>query len=268
MKIIRPEDLYFRNYILRVENAFRQYWIKKDLFSCIGKPKIKDMFLYLDGMKAEYTMKTGEKIFADDGSLIYIPFGSEYSTRFYDIKSESSNSVAIRFLFEDEDGEPFIMSDKVEVFDSLECSSIIKSVVIAGESVPVCYGELKAGVYSLMSMVGKGNRFGEGGAFSVIEKGVSYMDENFERNFSIKEVADLCNVSEVYFRSLFKEYSGYSPTEYRIRKRIEKAKNYLAYSRLNINEIAMALGYTDTSYFIKQFRSRVGISPNEYRNYH
>jgi len=58
---------------------------------------------------------------------------------------------------------------------------------------------------------------------------------------------------------------GVSPSEYRIQKRVEKAKMLLEYSEDSIESIGQALGYADTSYFIKQFKAEVGLTPYAYK---
>ena len=101
--------------------------------------------------------------------------------------------------------------------------------------------------------------------FSVIEKGISYLENDISGNLPISEIAAMCNVSEIYFRRLFKEYSGLSPVEFRIKSRLRKAKEFLKYDNLTIAEISERVGFPDTAYFAKLFKSRVGISPTEYR---
>ncbi len=266
MKVIGWEDVYNCNYTLNEINSFRQHWDITNTFSCIGRPKIMQMFLYLDGLDADYTLKNGEKIYAKDGALIYIPIGIEYVVRFYGKRKTTPNSVAIRFFINDMDGIQFNLSDRIEVFNSVECSQLIKKINNAGEAVPVCYGELKAGMYELVSLLSKHKKNKKFDKFSVIEKGISYIDCNFEKDFNIKDIADMCNVSEIYFRKLFKKYSGYSPVEYKARKKIERAKSYLIYGNLNVSEIAQYLGYTDTSYFCKQFKMYTGTTPMDYKN--
>ena len=73
-------------------------------------------------------------------------------------------------------------------------------------------------------------------------------------------------MSEVYFRKLFKEYSGMSPAEYRTLARLCRAKVYLRENRLSLAEISDLPGFGDVSYFIKLFREANGITPREYRN--
>ena len=81
----------------------------------------------------------------------------------------------------------------------------------------------------------------------------------------ISELAKSCNISEVYFRKLFKKEMGVSPVEYRNRLRLERAKQYLEYGDISVQEISDELGYSTVSHFIKIFREEFGVPPLEYR---
>ena len=103
------------------------------------------------------------------------------------------------------------------------------------------------------------------GADAVYIGGEMYSLRARAKNFSMEDIAQMCNISSVYFRRMFKEFMGVSPSQYRIQKRIEKAKMLLEYGEHSIESIAQDLGYIDTSYFIKQFKEKVGLTPHEYR---
>lgn len=266
MNTIKLSDLYNYNYNINVLNSLRQYWDIRDSFSCIGKPKDKNMFLYIDNLEAEYTLKDGSKIHAADGDLVYIPIGSEYHTRFYNKKNQNANTVGINFFVYDENRCSFNFSNSIKVFKSTDCSKLINKATDASELTPPCYSEMKAAVYDIITMLSKKQKRKSLKKFYIIEKGILYLEENPSQEMSIKQIAEMCNVSEIYFRRLFKEYSGLSPIEFRIKRKIEKAKNYLEYDNLNISEIADLLGFTDTAYFCKIFRIHTGITPLKYKN--
>ena len=101
--------------------------------------------------------------------------------------------------------------------------------------------------------------------FYIIEKGIEYLENEDEETKSISEIAEMCNVSEVYFRRLFKEYSGFSPVQYRTNAKIFRAKNYLKQNELSVSEISDRLGFGDVSYFIKIFKEQTSLTPKEYR---
>ena len=265
MKIIGLNSLYNRNYTVNILSVLKQNWDIISVFDCIGKPKEKNTFLYLDGIDGEYTLKNGEKLYAYDGDLVFTPLESEYSLKFFNRKSKDSHTIGIKFLMFEEEGKPFVFSDKIVIFKSSDLSKYIKKIFDAGNIFPPCFGEMKAGIYDLLSTLGKKQKVKLLKKFYSIEKGIDYLEKDFGSEISVAEIAKICNISEVYFRKLFKEYSGMSPGEYRITMKIEKAKKYLEYDNLNVNEISSLLGYSDVSYFCKQFKSRTGLTPLEYR---
>ena len=72
-------------------------------------------------------------------------------------------------------------------------------------------------------------------------------------------------MSKSNFFSLFKNTFGITPNEYVIRGKIEKAKQIIqTSSQKSITQIAYELGYSDSSYFSKQFKSHTGYTPREF----
>lgn len=85
------------------------------------------------------------------------------------------------------------------------------------------------------------------------------------QNWTIKKMAEMINVSESRFYSLYKKTFGISPTCDLIQAKIDNAKNRLLYEDISIEEIAYSLCYNNASHFTRQFKQIVGISPSEYR---
>lgn len=262
MKVIAPDGLYHCNYSIDVVNSRKKYWDVKNTYSCIGNPKEKNILLYLDGVEAEYTLPDGKKIHAKSGDLIYTPMGSEYSVRIYGKARADSNTVGTNFFLFDETGEPFLLSRSILVFEGVDCGTLVKKINDASEALSrPCFSEMKAGFYDILTLLSRKQKRKDRKKFQVIERGIAYMEEDLSQECSIGEVARSCNVSEIYFRRLFKEYSGLSPMEYRLKRRIERAKNYLAYEDISVAEIAERLGFVDAAYFCKQFKAYTGVTP-------
>ena len=74
-----------------------------------------------------------------------------------------------------------------------------------------------------------------------------------------------CGLSECYFITLFKQYTGLAPHQYRLRELINKACVLLQDTTMTIQEISYALGVDDPLYFSRLFRAQQGISPRNYR---
>ena len=86
-----------------------------------------------------------------------------------------------------------------------------------------------------------------------------------EERFSVADLAQKAGISPSRFHALYKNIFGTSPCNDLICARIRQAKNSLIAGTDRIETIAEALGYENTTHFIRQFKSRVGESPSSYR---
>lgn len=98
-----------------------------------------------------------------------------------------------------------------------------------------------------------------------ITKATRYIMEHLSEAITIKELASEACLSPEHFIRLFKDTTGNTPIQYITRKRIEKCQHLLFTTNMSIKNIAFALGYTDSSYFVHVFRRTLGITPQEYR---
>lgn len=267
MNIIPINELYCRNYSLNVINALRQDWKAKNSFSCIGSPKRVNILLYLNNIKAEYITPGSKKLYAESGDIVYAPIGCEYKVRFFD-GNEDAYTIGINFFSSDNQSVPFIFSRDILVFKNPKNSNykiLFSKTDIASEAAISCPGKMKAGMYDIVSALSELSRIRKQSKFDIIMKGIAYLENVSDAELNLKEVANLCNVSTSYFRRLFKEYANVSPKEYVINNKIEKAKLYIEYENFTVSEIAERLNFTDSSYFSKQFKRKVGMSPSEYK---
>lgn len=93
----------------------------------------------------------------------------------------------------------------------------------------------------------------------------TYIHENFEKSWTVKEMADILNLSTNRFTVLYGKFFSASPKEELIIKRIDEAKKLLLYTKSNIEEIAIACGFTNLYYFSFAFQKRTGFSPVSFR---
>ncbi|WP_443029689.1 helix-turn-helix domain-containing protein [Sporolactobacillus sp. KGMB 08714] len=61
---------------------------------------------------------------------------------------------------------------------------------------------------------------------------------------------------------------GQTPGQIHREIKLEKAKELITSTNLSVNEIGERLGYTSSSYFMKQFRSKYEKTPLKYRKQH
>ncbi len=98
-----------------------------------------------------------------------------------------------------------------------------------------------------------------------ISKTISFMKENINGTFQIKEFAATANYSVTRFSQLFKARTGYAPIQYFLHLKIQSACQYLSFSKMNVKEIAQILGFNDPYYFSRIFKSITETSPLAYR---
>ncbi len=94
---------------------------------------------------------------------------------------------------------------------------------------------------------------------------ISFLSRHLEKTLTLEAIAAAVNLSPSHFSFVFKQKTGFSPIDYFNHLKIQKACQYLLFTRLRINEIAAALGIDDPSYFSRLFTKVMGISPKLYR---
>ena len=98
-----------------------------------------------------------------------------------------------------------------------------------------------------------------------IDKATIYFSEHYNENISIDEYAESNHVSVSWFIRNFKHYTGFTPMQYILSKRIYNAEILLQDPSHNVTEIANMIGYDNPLYFSRIFKKVKGISPSEYR---
>ena len=255
------------NYSITVIDALKQHWKDYNSFSCIGKPKATNLFLYIDGFRAEYETKDGRKFSAGDGDVVYTPIGSEYKVKFINTKS-GAYTIGVNFMLHEHDGKDFILNHGISVYSDLGSGFefLFSKINDSGMQTLPNQNRMKAAFYDILADLGDHYRGRAFGKYNIIADGIIYLQNTGSaRQKSIAEIARMCNVSESYFRRLFKEYAGTSPNKYLLESRIKKAKSYLRYDDISIADIAELLGFSDSAYFIKRFHEATGMTPHQYK---
>ena len=98
-----------------------------------------------------------------------------------------------------------------------------------------------------------------------LKPALEYIEHNYGQHISLETLAKLTGFSPKYFCRYFRTIVHRSPIDYLNYYRIECAAHFLANSDMNVAEVAMHCGFSDSSAFIKQFRKYKGTTPKQYK---
>lgn len=101
-----------------------------------------------------------------------------------------------------------------------------------------------------------------------IKEAINYIEQNFQNNITIEDIAAVCGINRSYFGKIFRNSVGRSPQEFLMSYRMVKATELLKLTSLSIAEIGSAVGYENQLHFSRAFKTVYGISPREWRNRH
>lgn len=93
-----------------------------------------------------------------------------------------------------------------------------------------------------------------------------YIIDNFNKNITLKEVADKVFLSQNYLSELFKKETGEGFYDFLSRYRVNIAKDLLTKTNLKVYEVAENVGYSDSITFGRAFKKITGETPNSFRN--
>jgi len=96
---------------------------------------------------------------------------------------------------------------------------------------------------------------------------IEFIEDNYSNSISLEDMASAACSSKFHFCRNFKKITGYSPYEYLVKFRINKAKSLLEITDISIEEIAGIVGFESTSNFIQTFKRLEDLTPLKYRNY-
>jgi len=113
------------------------------------------------------------------------------------------------------------------------------------------------------------NDFGESTSLSTMDPRlkivVSHLGDNLHQEPDIDSLARLVNLSSSRLRHLFKDQTGLSFANYVRMLRMQKAKEMLESTLLNVKEVMFTVGVKDESHFVRNFKQMYGLPPARYR---
>jgi AraC-like DNA-binding protein len=95
-----------------------------------------------------------------------------------------------------------------------------------------------------------------------INKMIRYIAAHYSEKITLKKMAEMLGLNCHYLGTLFKSEIGYTFNQYLIRTRIKHAENMLKNGEFTVQEAADIVGFSDSFYFYKKFKSVMGFPPS------
>lgn len=114
---------------------------------------------------------------------------------------------------------------------------------------------------STSAQISKGNSLHD----FYIKEAFSFIEQNFQNDISVEDIAASCGLNRSYFGKIFHENMGKTPQEFLISYRMTKAAELLKLTGLSIADIGNAVGYPNQLHFSRAFKNVYNISPRQWR---
>lgn len=216
--------------------------------------------IHLAGEK-EYVFENGKKFVVKANDIIYMPKTSTYSVSVI----TPGDCYAINFdIYNDKTFEPFVLSVKnpVKIEEHFHTAAKIWQTKNTAYTT-----KCKAELYNVLYLMQK-EYFSEyipKSKFEIIKPAVEYIHQNYTKELlSVERLSQMCNVTTVYFRKIFKSFYGTSPINYINNLKISRAKELLESKMYSLTDIACLSGYSDMSHFSREFKKATGTPPSKY----
>lgn len=180
-------------------------------------------------------------------SIYWIHFSGIYASTFYERFSQNKeNAVAIAY----DESKLIVLKEIITVLEN----------ELTEERIEILHFKL----INFLSSISYSNVL-ENLVTDNISLSISFMKTNLNQTMTIEKLANQACYSVSRYSELFKKKTGYSPIQFFIRLKIQKACEYLNFTNLSIKEICKEVGFEDPYYFSRMFKKQIGLSPMQYK---
>lgn len=99
----------------------------------------------------------------------------------------------------------------------------------------------------------------------LVKEAKDTFDVGYKNPINIAHISKQLGVSTNHLIKLFKEHYGFTPSQYIVKIRVDKAAELLNQKDISIIDIAYMTGFMSLSNFYKCFKQQIGYTPNDYR---
>ena len=204
---------------------------------------------------------------ADSDTVLFIAKGTKYSMSV----EKSGECIVVEFDITEEQLLREFPEGAICEYMSTGDKSILKLakslLQFYGLRGPAYNSKCLSELYSLITQISTIHAYNHSlaGKYGLIHASVKYIEANFDKqDLYTPMLADMSDMGETYYRSIFLAVFNMPPAKYIQLYRVEKAKELLLNSSHSIEEIAVAVGFANASYFCKVFKNLTGTTPSEF----
>lgn len=152
-----------------------------------------------------------------------------------------------------------------ELKPEIDQEEVNKIIIQSGYNQIVASGnaaDLKKFTLEFSTYLNRLRQYALGGVLTEIEKEIT---EHYMDNLSLKSLSEKYYMNSAYLGQIFKKQYGISFKDYLNSYRIDRAAELLIRSDVMIYEVAIAVGFNSTDYFINKFVELKGSTPLRYK---
>ncbi|MGN1094450.1 MAG: helix-turn-helix transcriptional regulator [Candidatus Neoclostridium sp.] len=209
----------------------------------------------------------GCRIDFSSSTVVFLPKEKTEQIDYTTVVTEAGNGICVFFDSRlSLPSEPQILKN----IDSDIENAFLKVLYVFQRSDRYEYPDLMEAFYSLLAKLNRAipsrarriddNRFSPALSHMRAHGSDEYID--------LKHLAQICGMSEKYFRDAFKKTFEVSPLHYFHQQKVNNIRALISDLSLSIADVSHLSGFSDPNYFSRFFKKHFGISPTEYRNYY
>ena len=218
--------------------------------------------VYVISGEAQYRFVSGEEILLRCGDVLFIRSTSAYSI----FCEEEFLHYTVNFsLHESEEGDapsPYLLLDGEH---TVGMERLFRRLVGIWREKDFAYEMLSVALlYELLGLLARETRGELTHAYQRLMPARSYIESHLTQDFTLAKLAKLSSMSQTNFRREWHKCFSQTPMAYRDMLRLSLAKEYLGSGYYTVGEVALKCGFEDTSYFVRFFKKKVGVTPKVY----
>ncbi len=223
---------------------------------------------FIEEGSGEYIFDT-TKVCVEKGDIIFVPMNSTYISKW----NNADNSICISAHFQFDFPSPFpkhyiFPIQKISLDNYEELQNTFEAMYTERNNIKATQFSVLGLFYTVMGNIYPKLKFIRTPRLDErMKQAVEYIENNYTREFSVPELAKLCNMSVSHFHFCFKNQLGSSVVDYKNSVRIRHACLMLIESEKSIEEISEAVGFNSSIYFRETFKRIIGSTPSEYKKF-